>query len=78
MCSSQYFATALAGEVATAGVIENAQMCYSVYLVRYTGNPIILREKIIDVFVVFFWFKLAKISRLAETSFFCQQRPETV
>ena len=30
MGSSQHFATALAGEVATAGVIENAQMCYSV------------------------------------------------
>jgi len=30
----------------TAGVIEYAQVCYSVCLVRYTANPVVVREMI--------------------------------
>jgi len=47
---------------------KNAQMCYTVCLVRYTGNLVFVREMIpICTTGSYNWFKPVKTSCLAET-----------
>ena len=55
---------------------KNAQMCYSVYLVRYTGNPVFMRG-MIPICISYNWLKLVKTSCLAETGFY-PQKPNPV
>jgi len=54
-------------------VTENAQMYYTVCLVRYTGNPVFVRG-MIPICTSYNWFKPVKTSCLAETGF-CWQKP---